>query len=590
MNKPILKKQVAPTTIKIELTEGCNLFCKFCAIKSIRSKPMQDLKFIKALTVRNIASKITSANLDGKTRIELAMHGEPLLHPNLFGILNILRKYLPKTSIMITSNGGPIITKNSNVEKILKYVNCLALDWYDGIKFVPTIIKKHIPDHTKINYYPDINIYQRFKPKDHHLVILGAINKYKLGTRTLHNTAGNSGRLDFSKSKQRCARPFRELTFTYDGSVNICCNDWSGSFKIGSIHKVKSLDGLWNHKDLISARKILFHEGRTFSICKGCNARSSKNGLLPDLNAKFTMEKPNKKDYDNVYKYKRKKKMKDVAFLILTRGRLDRQITYSNLPGIIKRHTYLVVDQDEDTKYSDKFQRIVFPKGFGNFLIDGSGNFSDKKQWSSEWCFKHGYKYMILLDDDLKFDCRRDGKLKPSTIVEITCGLYLLVNWLREGYSHVAMSPREGNNWEEKDFAEVGRAMRVCGFNLEIIRKHNLKFNRTILMADFDITLQLLELGYPNKISYKYANGQRKSNDDGGCSLYRTPERMREAALSLQKLHPKFVKVTEKKTSKPWAGFDTNVRTDVQISWKKAYEYGLAKKNKKKNISKFLKK
>lgn len=189
----------------------------------------------------------------------------------------------------------------------MKYLNCLALDWYDGIKFVPTIIKKYIPDHIKINYYPDINIYQRFKSKEHHVVILGAINRYKLGTRTVHNTAGFSAPLDFSKKSQRCVRPFRELVFNYRGEMLLCCLDWKRSFVLGSIHTASSIDELWNHEDIISARKILYHSGRKFSICYGCNAPSSKNGLLPDIAAKHTMRKPNKRDIERVNRHKRSK-------------------------------------------------------------------------------------------------------------------------------------------------------------------------------------------------------------------------------------------------------------------------------------------
>ena len=272
-----------------------------------------------------------------------------------------------------------------------------------------------------------------------------------------------------------------------------------------------------------------------------------------------------------------------INFFILTRGRVGRQITLSNLPRSIRKKTYLVVEKDEYQEHrGEKMHDIAgilkFKKQWGNFILDGSGNFSDKKQWTSEYCLKKDIRYMVLLDDDLKFDARKEGKLKPAKNKDVVEAFKQLHEWMKDGFAHVAMSPREGNNWVEEDYIEVGRAMRVCGFDVKVLEKHNLKLNRTILMGDFDITLQLLELGYPNRILYSHANGQRKSNDDGGCSLYRTPERMTEAANTLKVLHPKFVTVKQVKTSKPWAGFDTKVRTDVQVSWKKAYEYGISKK------------
>ncbi|HUU86364.1 MAG TPA: hypothetical protein VMX17_01255 [Candidatus Glassbacteria bacterium] len=278
-----------------------------------------------------------------------------------------------------------------------------------------------------------------------------------------------------------------------------------------------------------------------------------------------------------------------INFFILTRGRVGRQITLSNLPRSIRKKTYLVVEKDEYQEHrGEKMHDIAgilkFQKQWGNFVLDGSGNFSDKKQWTAEYCLKKDIRYMVLLDDDLKFDARKEGKLKPAKNKDVVKAFKQLHEWMKDGFAHVALSAREGNNWVEEDYIEVGRAMRVCGFDVKVLEKHNLKLNRTILMGDFDITLQLLELGYTNRILYSHANGQRKSNDEGGCSLYRTPEKMTEAANILKVLHPKFVTVKQVKTSKPWAGFDTKVRTDVQVSWKKAYEYGVSKKK----LSKFF--
>lgn len=278
--------------------------------------------------------------------------------------------------------------------------------------------------------------------------------------------------------------------------------------------------------------------------------------------------------------------MKNTAFCILTRGRSGRQITLSNLHPKLRKYTYLVVDEDEyndHKKYANRVKKILsFPSNWGDF----DGNFSDKKEWTARNIKE---RYLFFLDDDLKFDRRKSGKLSTARKLETLRAFRIMTNWMQEdNFAHVALSPREGNNRVESDFLEVTRAMRVCGFDLEVIKKHKLNFNRIILMADFDIALSLLELSYPNRVLYSYANGQRKSNDEGGCSLYRTPKTMREAANTLKKLHPKFVKVQEKITKKPWAGFETNKRTDVTVYWKKTFEY-YSQQRSKKGITTFLK-
>ena len=266
--------------------------------------------------------------------------------------------------------------------------------------------------------------------------------------------------------------------------------------------------------------------------------------------------------------------MKDVAICILTRDRSDRQTTLENLPDRLKAITYLVVDKAEYSKHK-KYKRdvkaiLTMPKGYGKF----GGNFSDKKQWTSEAINE---RYYFIVDDDLKFDARRDGRLVKANTREVYNAFNTMYGWLKNGFAHVALSAREGNNRVEQDWIDVARGMRVCGFDLNVIKEQKLEFNRTVLMADFDIALSLLESGYPNRILFKYSNGHRKINDVGGCSLYRTPELMAEAANSLRGFHPKYVKVTEKITSKPWAGFDSKTRTDVTVSWKKAYEFGKSK-------------
>lgn len=280
--------------------------------------------------------------------------------------------------------------------------------------------------------------------------------------------------------------------------------------------------------------------------------------------------------------------MEHLAICVLTRGRADRQITLENLHPHLLRHTYLVVDDDEHSIYynwwKSYIKKLVYmPRKHTEHNF--KGNFSDKKDWIAR---RVKERYIIFVDDDLKFDARVDDKLIKASKIQNWKAFNLLYRYMRhDGFAHVALSPREGNNRVEEDYRDSTRAMRVCGFDLKkVFFDSGLSFNRLPLMADFDITLSLLELGYPNRVLYKYANGQRKSNDDGGCSLYRTPKLMTEAAQGLYSLHPQFVKVQQKKTSKPWAGFDTNVRTDVTVAWRKAYDYG--KNRSKKGISDLL--
>lgn len=282
--------------------------------------------------------------------------------------------------------------------------------------------------------------------------------------------------------------------------------------------------------------------------------------------------------------------MDNLAVCILSRGRADKQITLKNLPMSIRRNAFLIVDEDEHHEYKKLHKRRISNILSMDPLDRGhnfGGNFSDKKEWTAKIMHKNGYQYIFFLDDDMYFCARKNGKLVKAETRDVRRIFEILYLHMEENdYAHVALSPREGNNRVDSNHIENSRAYRFCGFDLDVIHKEKLKFNRTLLMADFDITLQLLELGYKNLVMYNYANGTSGSNAAGGCSIYRSPDTMTEAAHALKSLHPKFVKVETKTTAKPWAGFDTNERTDVTVYWKKAYTYG---KGQKKGIKSFLK-
>jgi hypothetical protein len=95
---------------------------------------------------------------------------------------------------------------------------------------------------------------------------------------------------------------------------------------------------------------------------------------------------------------------------------------------------------------------------------------------------------------------------------------------------------------------------------------------RIPVMEDFDLTLQLLRKGYPNRVSYQYVWNQRGSGAEGGCSSYRTAEMQTNAALKLKELHPDFVSLVTKTAGTVWK--DMEERSDVTVQWQKAYEEG----------------
>src|SRR5438552_1439496 len=97
-------------------------------------------------------------------------------------------------------------------------------------------------------------------------------------------------------------------------------------------------------------------------------------------------------------------------------------------------------------------------------------------------------------------------------------------------------------------------------------------------MQEFATTLQLLRTGRKNAVIFYYAQGQRGSNSEGGCSIYRTPETHDRICRQLAKLHPGIVRLKEKQNKHSQRGFGT--RTEVTVQWRAAYASSVEPTNK----------
>lgn len=190
----------------------------------------------------------------------------------------------------------------------------------------------------------------------------------------------------------------------------------------------------------------------------------------------------------------------------------------------------------------------------------------------------HNARRVFMVDDDLSFCHRPDlEKADMPYINDDPYGMHCMVEqltmWLEEGLVHVGLISRQANRKTGVEYQEPGRMMNAYAYDAKVIQKliktKQLKLGRIPVMEDFDLTLQLIRLGYPSRVSCQYAWTQT-SNIDGGCSTYRTAEVQAEAAYKLAKLHKGFVEVVERK-AKTWKN-NLTARVDVRIAWKKAYE------------------
>lgn len=193
---------------------------------------------------------------------------------------------------------------------------------------------------------------------------------------------------------------------------------------------------------------------------------------------------------------------------------------------------------------------------------------------------------ILMIDDDMDF-CYRPVVSEPKLLTVETQERMLdmlgrLDRWMDEGFVHVGVSARQGNQnkyYDENmvyglhEYRDATRMMNMYQYDVKTLRGLPIKWGRLPVMEDFDLTLQLLRLGKPNRVLYEYCWNQRDSGATGGCSAYRTAEMQAGAAHKLAEMHPGFVKVVVKKskdTSTSWK--DMKERTDAVVYWRKALE------------------
>lgn len=255
----------------------------------------------------------------------------------------------------------------------------------------------------------------------------------------------------------------------------------------------------------------------------------------------------------------------DYTVYIPTKGRknsplktLEQILIYSDIKPI------LVCPEEEAEKfyhqYDAGFVQIVNKKYLGQVW-----------QHILENCPTQG---VIIIDDDLRFCIRYLGIhdwLEQIKDKELN-GMFAWMNdQLDAGFVHGAISIRKGNHFIEEDFRDCANAKDCLFFNRDVLLQENARLDRLKTMQDFDITLQLMSKGYPNRVGYNWCCDQIDPAAEGGTTLYRTPEVQKEAAYRLAEMWPNIVKVVKKEARSKSTIYGSE-RYDVKIQWRRCWK------------------
>lgn len=236
------------------------------------------------------------------------------------------------------------------------------------------------------------------------------------------------------------------------------------------------------------------------------------------------------------------------------------------------RDTLSSVDNLRGTRIFDRVALVVHPDEVERYSHHGvqviscpvQGDLGTVRQWLMN---RHEGRYMIQMDDDLKFAVRRydqPSKFLPATTEDIDT-MFDRVFELLTVVPLVGVRQRGGANRSEPPMELAVRQCMFHGIDVEIARFEGFNY-KPIVFEDFDYTLQVLTAGYQNAVLNTHTIDQGASNAPGGVAEYRDNPRMQRDAADLAMDYPAFVRVSEKPG---WRGLG-DVRTDVNVQWKKA--------------------
>lgn len=274
--------------------EGCNRFCDFCGLRSIRSGPGA-YKYMSLAVAE--AAAAGAARLCPTARFEFAVHGEPLQHPRHAVLLGAFRSALPHAQMQVTTNGKVLLGRMKKGLEVLfdAGVDFVVLDTYEPERLAlqAEAFALHGVDGMQVlDFYRDLapkgwSPWHNHKRRVQRSVVvmddLGA-RSGEVASRVITNHAGNNlqiGPLPEPLAKT-CTLPFRELTVSWDGGVQLCCNDWGHEYTCGNVLE-SGMESIWRGPAMQAARNVLYARNRGFSPCVGCNIGSgSRPGLLPE--------------------------------------------------------------------------------------------------------------------------------------------------------------------------------------------------------------------------------------------------------------------------------------------------------------------
>lgn len=264
---------LVPEVYQIEVASICNMKCIMCPTPHFprkNKKPLIDVSLVEKI--------VNEGALEASYFVELQQSGEPLLHPELSEIIDIVKS----TGVYVgLSTNGLLIEEQTEALSKLDYITFSldSIDYYNEIRVtgkqvnLVEKIKNFLPIAKEKNIAIDIQIvelegFEEQKKK---------IEKTFEGDNVLVRTMTN-GYLLFefpdmeNTCNELCLNPWTSVSISCNGNVSACCISTGDGIQLGDINK-QSLQEIWEGDEIQKLREE--HMTRNYRyVCSKCYMRS----------------------------------------------------------------------------------------------------------------------------------------------------------------------------------------------------------------------------------------------------------------------------------------------------------------------------
>jgi len=268
--------------IYIEITNICNLHCKFCPDTNRKKEFMTEENFEKVIEKIHAHTNL----------VYLHVKGEPLLHSNLQEILKILEKYNLKANI--TTNGTLIkdklgVLKNSKAVRQINFsIHSVTQNEIENKKYLKDIFEsaeelkdiiisyrlwnlKTIKENeinnniikTIENYYNLTDLKQKLTENDYI-----KIKENVFINQDIEFTWPDVNKIPIIE-KGRCLALKEQIAILVDGTVVPCCLDNNGDIPLGNVLN-ENLEDILQSKKAIEIKKNFENSIITCDLCRTC--------------------------------------------------------------------------------------------------------------------------------------------------------------------------------------------------------------------------------------------------------------------------------------------------------------------------------